>query len=120
MSMLPGEDAPLMPRAGGQPVTPDEALGSWRRRVREKNVAFGRDDPIPTELPLVNAGGKSPSVSVRVPLRMQVLALGRAEMEGRTMAEVVNEALLAYIAGSPGTVPVYEPPHLAHRRSRQR
>lgn len=118
---LPGEDARLAPRPGGQPITPEEALGSWRRRVREDNAAFGRNEPIPTELPLPNEPGTKPMVSLRMPRRLQVMVWGKAEMEDRTLTEIVNEALSAYVASPPGTVPVYLTPRSkSSRGGRQR
>ena len=119
VTKLPGEDAPLVPRPGGQPITADEALGSWRRRVRANNLAFGRNDPVPDALPLPQESGPSPMASFRLPRRKLVMAQGKLELEGdRTLSDVLNEVIDAYIAAPPGAVPVYSMPRVATRSRR--
>lgn len=100
----PGEDAPLPMRAGGQPITDAEALGVWRRWIREQNEASGRQEDLPTELPLPNERGKTPLISFRVPRRAVLFARARAEMEGVSLTDVVRDFIEAYGRAEPGSV----------------
>ena len=100
--MYPGEEAPLELRAGGQPITDDEALGVARRWTRESNERLSRDEPLPTELPLPSEPGTTPLASFRIPRRDITLARARSEMESRSLTEVIREALNAYIQSEPG------------------
>jgi len=94
--LLPGEDGPLPLEVGGPPVTDDEVLGVWRRWVRESNERLKRDEPLPTELPLPNPGGKTPLWSFRVPLLTILRARARADRERISLADVVNDFLEQY------------------------
>lgn len=105
--LLPGEDRPLAMRPGGQPITPDEALGVARRMARE-NQARGRKLThldLPDELPSPEA--RLIPAAYRLPPRTLMFVRAKAEMEGRTVTEVITEALEAYAVSSPGAKPVY-------------
>jgi hypothetical protein len=106
--LLPGEDAPLAWRAGRGPVTEDEALGVARRLAR-RALAIKRPGtraPIPEEVPSELANRVS-SIH-RMPPRVLAFARARAELEGRTLTDVVEGALRAYGKGAP------ERPHGAY------
>lgn len=126
---LPGELQPLEPRPFGDPIKPDEALGVARRHhmktQSQRNAARKRArgpqtppvpvaDP-PTELPHPEA--RPVQAAFRLPPRLLMLARGQAELEGgRTLTEVITEALEAYTRGAPGSRFVYRSDH---RRSGQ-
>lgn len=101
---LPGEGAALPMRRGGQPIMPEEALGVSRRLARKRR----KDAPVPQELPLPNASGEM--AAFRLPPRTMAFVRARAEMEGRTVTDVIVEALEGYAASSPGSRPVYRLP----------
>jgi len=122
----PGEDAPLPFRHGGQPISDDEAVGVARRYVREQNEVSGKDEPLPTELPLPQEPGRTPIESFRLPRRRKWRARARADMEGRSLTDVINEALEAYANASPGSTVQYVlpsaggAPRPGRRRSRSK
>lgn len=112
---LPGESEPLAMRYAGEPITPDEALGVARRhhmrtlsqRVAAKNrgVKNGIGGPVevpepPDELPSPHA--RAVPAAYRLPPRLLAFVRAKAEMENRTVTDVIVEALQAYIAASPG------------------
>lgn len=104
---LPGEDAPLAMRYGGEPITDDEALGVARRLARV-HVAQGRELShlsVPDALPPVDA--RMVQSAFRFPPRLMHRVRALAEMEGRTVTDVVTEALQAYAASSPGSRVAY-------------
>lgn len=105
--MYPGEDAPLVLRAGGQPITDDEALGVARRWVREANERLGHSEPLPSQLPLPSTPGVTPLASFRISRREVMLSRAKAEMEGRSLTEVVREILAAYNRSEPGATVQY-------------
>ena len=110
---LPGEDAPLLPRRGGPPPTADEALGTARRMARERAQRLNTEPELPEALPFPSETGTTPLMSIRVPRRRQWFAHAKADMEGRTLTDVVNEALDAYGQTPPGSVLTYTPPKKA-------
>lgn len=118
--IFPGEDAPLPMRIGGQPITDAEALGVARRYVREQNETSGKNEPVPDELPLPSEPGRTPIESFRLPRRRKWRARARAEMEGKSLTEVINEALEAYGNSSPGSVVQYVMPSTGGPRRRRR
>ena len=99
---LPGESGPLEMRYGGAPVTDEEALGVARRMARmaeahgRKAGAMRKVERFPSEdAALVQAAHRFPPAAL-------FRARAKAEMEGRTLTEVLTEALEAYAASSPG------------------
>lgn len=101
MSTLPGENAPLEMVPGRGPITEAEALGVARRLAR-REIANGRKNTkvtVPDELPAEDA--LRTSSLFRLPPRMMAFVKARAEMEGRTVTSVVEEALAAYGYGAP-------------------
>lgn len=94
--LLPGEAAPLPMTIGGPPVSDAEVLGVWRRWVRQSNERLGRDEELPTELPLPNPGGKTPMFSFRMPLLLILRARARADREGVSLAKVVTTFIDQY------------------------
>jgi hypothetical protein len=109
---LPGEDAPLPRRHGGNPPTPAEALGTGRRLAREYATRRGLPVEVPDVLPFAEQAGSSPLISVRMSKRATWFAHAKADMEGRSVSDVVREAVDAYIASPPGAVVRYEMPEL--------
>ena len=119
--LLPGEAAPLPMEVGAPPVTDEYVLGVWRRWVRQQNERLGRDDEMPTELPLPNPGGKTPMWSFRIPLLRVLRARARADREGRSLADVVSDFLDEYGRSEIGSVPKMVVPSAGGpRRSRRR
>lgn len=110
---LPGEDAPLPRRRGGKPPTPEEALGTARRMAREHAQRRGVEPELPEALPFNEQAGTTPLLSVRVPKRVLWFAHAKADMEGRTVSDVVREALTAYGQTPPGSDVSYVPPKKA-------
>lgn len=107
---LPGEDGPLEMRHGGAPITPDEALGVARRWAR---VARGqgrrlRNLDLPNELPLPDA--TLVPAAYRLPPRQLMFVRAKAEMEGRTVTDIVTEALQGYAESAPGARVQYKAP----------
>lgn len=119
---LPGELAPLEPRPFGEPIKPEEALGvarrhhvrtqAQRRAARNRGLGDGPQAPAapvpdpPTELPHPEA--RLVSAAFRLSPRLLMLARGQAELEGgRTLTDVITEALEAYTRGTPGARFVY-------------
>lgn len=108
--LLPGEDGPLEMRYGGEPVTPEEALGVARRWARvaatqgrqRTNLALPEEVP-PLDATLIPA-------AYRLPPRLLMLVRAKAEMESTTVTAVVTEALTAYAASSPGSKVYYKAP----------
>ena len=101
MHTLPGETAPLAPVPGRGPITPEEALGVSRRHAR-KEIANGRKNTkmtVPDALPDEHA--LRTSSLFRLPPRMMAFVKARAELEGRTVTSIVEEALTAYAYGAP-------------------
>lgn len=99
---FPGEDGPLAMRYGGEPITPDEALGVARRLARSRASAgrTGKNAVAPERLPTV---GESKSLGTyQLDDRLLAFARAKAEMEDRPLTDVVDEALSAYIAAPPG------------------
>jgi hypothetical protein len=107
---LPGEDAPLTREWGGAPVTDDEALGTARRLAREYAKRRKTEPEVPQVLPFAELSGNSPLLSVRAPKRTLWFAHAKADMEGRSVSDVVREALDAYAKTPPGAVVRYELP----------
>ena len=107
--VLPGEDDILPMRWGGDAITADEALGVSRRHARllakhgrpHKNAIV--DELPPTDAPLV-------AISLRLPPRLMAFARAKAEMEGRTITQILEWALKEYITNSPGSTVQYDPP----------
>ncbi|NCT91988.1 hypothetical protein GXB85_13655 [Cellulomonas sp. APG4] len=101
-SQLPGEDGPLPMRRGGAPITDDEALGVARRLARVQ-VAHGRrltSLSAPTELPAPDTRIQS---AHRLPARLLMRVRAKAEMEGRTVTSVIEDALREYADSVPGS-----------------
>jgi hypothetical protein len=109
ISVLPGEDGPVLMRWGRGPITEAEALGV-ARRVARKVIADGRTNTkavVPDELP---ASGENQVPSIfRLPPRTMAFVKARAEAEGVTVTDVVRAALDAYATGRPGTPTIFEP-----------
>lgn len=111
---LPGESGPLEMRYGGAPVTDEEALGVARRMARlqkaqgRKLSSLGAVDEMPAhDAPKVQSAHRfSPALLFRV--------RAKAEMEGVTLTEVVETALEAYAASSPGAKVQYVPRRNRH------
>jgi len=97
-------------RHGGEPVTADEALGVARRHARLVAETSRRQPPreVPDVLPPV--GAAKTQVLFRLPPRSLAYARARAEMEGATLTQIVEEALDAYGRGVPGSRVTYTPP----------
>lgn len=102
LTPLPGEDAPLAMRYGGEPITPAEALGVARRlaRLAADRGRTGRAATIPDALPPVDGG--TTLGTYKLPVRLLAFVRAKAEMEERTVTDVVTEALEAYVATPPG------------------
>lgn len=108
---LPGEDAPLPRRRGGPPVTPEEALGTARRMLKERARRRGEPEPeLPEALPFLEESGVSPILSIRSPRRIWWIGHAKADMEGRGLSDAMREALGAYGASPPGSTVLYVPP----------
>ena len=104
---FPGEDGPLPMRVGGEPITDAEALGV-ARRIARLQAAQGRKLTAlaePAELPRWDARPVQAAYRLHPRLLMRVRA--KAEMEGRTVTDVVEEALEGYAASPPGSRPRY-------------
>lgn len=107
---LPGEEAPLEMRYGGEPIRDEEALGVARRLARV-HAAHGRtltamkapDELPPHDAPRVQA-------AFRIPPRLLMRVRARADMESVTVSDVVVEALEAYANGVPGSKVKYVAP----------
>ncbi len=108
MNPLPGEDAPLPRRLGGEPVTADEALGVLRRHTRAQANRTGKAADVPETLPSATA----PKVATlfRLPPRTMAFVRAKAEAEGATVTTIVEEALEAYARTPPGSRVSYTPP----------
>ncbi len=106
----PGEDAPLPRRHGGAPPSLEEALGVARRRARERAEKRGQQPELPEVVPYADEAGDTPLVSIRIPRRTLWLAHAKAEMEARSVSDVVREALDGYILTPPGSQLEYKPP----------
>ncbi|TRW46425.1 hypothetical protein [Georgenia yuyongxinii] len=109
-TLLPGEDAPLPMRYGGEPLKPEEVLGVARRMAKVARVQ-GRKLThldVPEELPSPDA----PLVpaAYRLPPRTLMFARAKSEMEGVTLTSIITTALNAYISASPGSAVQYKPP----------
>jgi hypothetical protein len=118
--LLPGEAAPLPMTIGGPPVSDAEVLGVWRRWVRQSNERLGRDEELPTALPLPNPGGKTPMWSFRIPLLRMLRARARADREGRSLADVISDFLELYGTSEIGSQPKMVVPSAGGpRRSRR-
>ncbi|WP_156253716.1 hypothetical protein [Pseudactinotalea terrae] len=105
---LPGESEQLPMRYGGEPITPEEALGVARRIARAQ-VAQGRKNAqIPDHLP----GTDELLVpwACRLPPRLLAFVRAKADMEGVTVTDVVSQALTAYAASAPGATVTYKAP----------
>lgn len=107
---LPGEDAPLPRRTGGNPPTELEALGTARRMAREQAQRRGVDPELPDALPFRETSGTTPLLSVRVPKRDLWFAHAKGDMEDRTVSDVVREAVNEYGKTPPGSRLVFVPP----------
>ena len=108
---LPGELSPLYwdgSRRG--PVTEAEALGVARRladrAAREGRVRSAMARPV--ELP--DRDALRVMTASRLPARVVMLARGRAELEGRTLTDVIELALVGYAASAPGTTATWDYP----------
>ncbi|HLV53964.1 MAG TPA: hypothetical protein VKY71_00155 [Actinotalea caeni] len=107
-TMLPGEAEQLPMRYGGEPITPDEALGVSRRIARVQ-IAQGRtkvkvlDELPPADAPLV-------PWACRLPPRLLAFVRAKADMEGVTVTDVVTQALTAYANSTPGATVHYKAP----------
>lgn len=95
---FPGEEDRLAMRMGGHPITDEEAVGVQRRMIR----TGGKKGPLPTEIPY-RLDGARPILAVRIDEAVQWKARARAEMEGTTLARIVDQFLSAYAASSPGS-----------------
>jgi len=81
------------------PITETEALASHRRLIRLA-MPHGRRTPhrhLPTTLPPADA--LRTSSIFRLPPRTMAFVKARAELEGRTVTSIVEEALRAYSRG---------------------
>lgn len=110
LPLLPGEDGPLEMRHGGEPITPDEALGvarRWAKIQRGQGRKLTHLD-VPEALPPADA--TPVPAAYRLPPRLIMFVRARAEMEGRTVTDVVTEALTAYANGVPGSKVQYKAP----------
>lgn len=107
---LPGEDAPLPPRIGGKPPTELEALGTARRMAREQAQRRGVEPELPEALPFRETSGTTPLLSVRVPKRDLWFGHAKADMEDRTVSDVVRETVNEYGKTPPGSRMVFVPP----------
>ena len=99
---LPGESEALPMRYGGEPITPEEALGVARRHARvqasqgRKLKSMGQVDKLPAyDANLVQSAH-------RFPPRLLFFVKAKAEMEGVTVTEVLTQALEAYASSPPG------------------
>lgn len=114
---LPGEEEALEFRLGGEPITPDEALGVARRMARvHAAYAEARNNPappVPDALPPADAGPVP--AAYRLPPRLLSFVRAKAEMEGTTVTAVIIEALTAYANSVPGARVEYRMPR-EHRR----
>lgn len=99
---LPGEDAPLPKRRGGV-VTPDEALGTGRRLVKEHAARRGIEPDLPEALPYSEQSGTTPLLSVRCGRRATWFGHARADLEGRTLSDAVREFVTLYGQNPPGS-----------------
>ena len=108
--MLPGEQAPLPPRVGGAPPTEQEALGTARRMAREQAARQGKQLELPETMPFKETSGTTPLLSVRVGKRTLWFGHAKADMEKRSISDVVREALDAYGQTPPGSRMVFVPP----------
>ena len=103
ISTLPGELEPLPMRYGGAPVSDAEALGVARRHARvaraqgRKLGAMGDTDRFPSD------DEKLVGAAYRFSRADLFRARAKAEMEGRTLTEVLSEALAAYAESAPGS-----------------
>jgi hypothetical protein len=116
---LPGEDAPLVAQRGRRkPITPQEALGVWRRKKRgeiAKEVSGGDEKVlaklarkglpaeaearVPAELPAWDSKKVPVTMRLHPTLRAMVDALG--ELEGTNFATEVELALWKLIRSAP-------------------
>lgn len=108
-TMLPGEDGPLEMRHGGSPITPDEALGVARRWAK---VARGQGRKLRLDVPVELPGTDVPlqPAAYRFPPRLLMFVRAKAEMEGRTVTDVITEALEGYASSAPGARVQYKAP----------
>lgn len=112
-TLLPGEDGPLEMRHGGEPITPDEALGvarRWARVARGQGRKLTNLD-VPEQLPPPDA--TLVPAAYRLPPRLLMFVRAKAEMEGRTLTDVITEALEAYANSAPGSKVRYRAPRVA-------
>lgn len=110
---LPGEDGPLPMRHGGEPIRPEEALGvarRWAKVARGQGRKLTNLD-VPDVLPPVDA--KLVPAAYRLPPRMLMFARAKAEMEGRTLTDVLTEALEGYVSSAPGAQVKYRAPRVS-------
>lgn len=107
---LPGEDAPVVREWGGAPPTPEEALGTARRLAREYAKRHRVEADVPQTLPFPEISGASPLLSVRTSKRTLWFAHAKADMEHRTVSDVVREALDVYGKTPPGSEVHYDLP----------
>jgi len=118
--LLPGEAAPLPMEVGGAPVSDAEVLGVWRRWVRLSNERASVPEELPTALPLPNPGGKTPMWSFRMPLIKVLRARARADREGVSLKQVVEDYIDLYGRSEIGSIPkMVVPPAGGPRRSRR-
>lgn len=108
---LPGEDAPLPRRIGGNPPTELEALGTARRMAREQAARRGVAPELPESLPFRETSGTTPILSIRAPKRDLWFGHAKADMEDRTVSDFVREALHEYGQTPPGSKLVFVPPN---------
>lgn len=108
--LLPGEDAPLPRRIGGNPPTEFEALGTARRMAREQAARRNVAPDLPDSLPFRETSGTTPLLSVRVPKRDLWFAHAKGDMEDRTVSDVVRDAVHEYGKTPPGSRLVFIPP----------
>ena len=107
--VLPGEDDILPMRWGGDPITAEEALGVSRRHARvlaqrgRRHINAVVDELPDSDSPLV-------AIGLRLPPRLMAFTRAKAEMEGRTVTQIIEWALEKYIASPPGSTVRYDPP----------
>lgn len=95
-------------RYGGDPITPDEALGVARRIGRVQQAQGRKNATVPDALPPADA--LLVPWACRLPPRLLAFVRAKADMEGVTVTDVVTQALQAYAGSSPGAQVVYKAP----------
>ena len=107
-------------RYGGEPVSEAEALGVARRLARTFAAAVpagsGRRIKAMADVESWPPASRMTQVAWRMPQGLIFRVRARAEMEGRTVTDVVREALEAYASSSPGSRATYATPRVGRRR----